>query len=116
MISRITRLLVLERANYRCERCGRTVIAALYSLQHRRARGMGGSRRKDTDTAVNAGVLCGSATSPDGCHYAVEANPMMARDEGWRVAQHEDPAAIPVRLYTGQLVYFTSDGGYMDVL
>lgn len=110
------RTAVLARAGDRCERCGHTLKDPWrgYSLQHRRARGMGGSRRADTNSAVNLGALCGSATTPDGCHHWVESHPVEAAAEGWRVAQHEDPAAVPVLLHGVSLVLLTTDYGYQE--
>lgn len=67
------RRMVIERAEESCDRCGRYLVGQLYSLQHRRARGAGGRRGGYLDTAANLVVLCGSATSPGGCHLWAES-------------------------------------------
>lgn len=66
------RALVVERAGYSCDRCGRYLVGQLYSLQHRRAKGAGGRGGGYLDTAANLVVLCGHATSPGGCHLWAE--------------------------------------------
>jgi hypothetical protein len=106
------RKLVLERAEGLCERCGKKLDSFLYSLQHRRARGMGGSRRTNTNTPTNLGALCGSATT--GCHGFVESHPRLAADEGWRVPQRKDPADVPVLSWRGW-VYLDDEGGYVHL-
>lgn len=75
---------------------------------------MGGSKRPDTNSAVNLAALCGSATSPGGCHRWVEANPLAAIDGGWRVPQYEDPALVPIQHWELGAVYLTTDGRYSD--
>lgn len=106
-----TRRLVLGRAVHRCERCGRPLSTALgYSLQHRRARGMGGTRRPDTNDPPNLVAACGSATT--GCHSWMESHPRAAAQFGWRVAQADDPAAVPIVHWRHGWVWLTSEGTY----
>lgn len=64
--------MVIERAGWCCDRCGRYLPGQPYSLQHRRARGRGG-RRVGAHTPANLVVLCGSATTPGSCHFRVES-------------------------------------------
>ena len=65
-----TRLLVLERDNYQCQRCGDTRDLHIH---HRLPRGRGG-----THDPENLVTLCGWR-----CHVWVEGNPEKAREEGW---------------------------------
>lgn len=99
---------VLERDEYKCVRCGVSIVGRQYSLQHRKARGMGG--RKGAHTAANLVTLCGSATSAGGCHEAVESHREDARGFGYAVPSWGDPASTPVfRAFFGwQLL--TEDG------
>lgn len=114
MISRQVRAAILDRAGGQCERCGRSLDPYFYSLQHRRARGMGGSRRRDTNSPVNLVALCGSATTPGGCHQWVEAHPDYAIVDGWRVPQGIDPVGSPVRTWQGWKL-LDADGTYQVV-
>lgn len=95
------------RAGFRCERCGGG--NGPFSIQHRRARGMGGSRREDTNNPSNLVLLDGSGTT--GCHGFLESHPALALAEGMRVPQHADPATTPL-LIRGRLTYLTPDGRY----
>ena len=100
-----------ERAENCCERCGDPLDPFYYSLQHRRARQMGGTKRPDT--ASNLAALCGSATT--GCHQWVESHPDAAILDGWRVPSWDDPALVPIRHWELGLVYLAGDGRYTDV-
>lgn len=72
------RQMVIERAEYCCDRCGIYLPGRQYSLQHRRARGAGG--RKDAHSPAGLIVLCGSAVT--GCHgYIEQTGP--GRSEGY---------------------------------
>ena len=70
---------VLERDGHACVRCGAAVQRPYYSLHHRRARGMGGSRL--LHTMANLVTLCGSGTT--GCHGEVESDRDAAEAVGW---------------------------------
>ncbi len=86
---RRTRALVLERDGYQCARCGRPAGPGTgpYSLQHRKARGVGGD-----NSPANLLLLCGSATTL--CHGHVEArtdpHDLAA---GYRLESWQDPQA-----------------------
>lgn len=106
---RVTRELVLERDDYRCVSCGVPIIGQQYSLQHRRARGMGGTDDPAANRPSNLVTLCGSATSPGGCHLAAEQRETEARDLGYWVPSWQDPRTVPV--YTlHSLVYLDDEG------
>jgi hypothetical protein len=107
--SRAVRDVVLARDGHACVCCGRDISAGMYSLQHRRARGAGGSAREDTNRPANLVTLCGHATSPDGCHARVESQPTWAHVRGYRVDQGRDPAAAPL-WWHGELVLLAHDG------
>lgn len=85
---------VLARDDWRCQRCGRDISNGLpYSLQHRRPRGMGGS--KLLHTMANLVTLCGTATSPGHCHSAVEGD-RGSKATGWLVPNGATPENWPV--------------------
>lgn len=90
--------LVVERDRGCCARCGRHVASGVrgrdWSVQHRRARGAGGTRRVDTNSPAALILLCGSAST--GCHGHAESHRAEAREFGWAVRQSDDPAVMPV--------------------
>ena len=51
---------------WRCARCGKDVTYIQSSIQHRKARGMGGTNDPSINSPANLIVLCGSGTT--GCH------------------------------------------------
>lgn len=115
--SRKTCQALWERADGCCEVCGRIIRDGEdFSRQHRRARGMGGSKRPDTNSLANLLLACGSATSPDGCHYRIEANPDWARSKGYRVTQFQDPALVPVWVaWVGEVLLAPDSPAYVRV-
>lgn len=102
---RTTRELVLERDSYQCVSCGLPITGQQFSLQHRKARGVGGD-----NAPSNLIVLCGSATSPGGCHLAAEQRQAESRDLGYWVLSWQDPAQIPVMHATYGRVWLTDTG------
>jgi 5-methylcytosine-specific restriction protein A len=78
-------------------------------MQHRKARGVGGGNGPE-----NLATLCGSATSPGGCHLLCEARDREMQARGLVMPSWNDPAETPVVLWTGQSVYLTTDGRYLD--
>jgi 5-methylcytosine-specific restriction protein A len=119
--SRATRALVKQRANDRCEVCSQYITDAMpYSLQHRRARGMGGSSLVWVNSPINLLYVCGSATTPDMCHLAVEDN--RKRDEnierGYVIPKNgnQHPASVPVLLWGFQWAYLTPNGYYEPIV
>ncbi|MCX5066597.1 hypothetical protein OOJ91_11985 [Micromonospora lupini] len=109
--------VVAERDQGRCVRCGKHLSGERgldWSVQHRRARGSGGTSRPDTNEPQNLILLCGSATSPGGCHLAVESSKRAARPHGWAIWLPEDPARVPVDHYLHGRVWLDADGGWTD--
>lgn len=89
--------VVWERDAGRCVRCGGVLTGTRgvgWSVQHRRARGAGGTRRPDTNQPQALILLCGSATT--GCHLHVESFRAEARRFGWAIRQTDNPATMPV--------------------
>lgn len=103
---RATRELVLERDDWRCVSCGLPIIGQQYSLQHRKARGVGGGNEPS-----NLIVLCGSATSPGGCHLAAEQRRADSRDLGYWVPSWQDPRQVPVMHAMHGRAWLTDTGG-----
>jgi hypothetical protein len=92
------------------------------SRQHRVARQSGGRRPGIYSTPVNGVTLCGSATSPGGCHLRAESrtdSDLTAR--GFVITANQAPdillAALlstPLVLWDGRAVYPTLDGKWSD--
>lgn len=97
-----TRGLCYERDSYCCQWCGNLDCGPL-QLQHRRARGMGGSRLADTNSATNL------VTVGEICHDYIERKRDVARSFGFNVRQGQDPATVPIRL-VGGWVLLQADG------
>lgn len=95
---------VFARDGLACVMCGSTYQL---TLQHRRCRGAGGTRRPETNGLANLIVLCGSGTT--GCHGWAEANPSAARARGYRVPQHANPSDVPVIVH-GVWSWLCDDG------
>lgn len=64
------------------------------------------------NSPCNLITLCGSATT--GCHWLAEQRSDEMRARGLFVSSWDDPALVPVVLYTGRAVYLTEDGLYRD--
>lgn len=102
---RATRELVLERDDFRCVSCGLPIMSQQWSMQHRKARGVGGG-----NAPSNLIILCGSATSPGGCHLAAEQRDERSRDLGYRVESWQDPREVAVYHKAFGLVWLTDSG------
>lgn len=94
---------VTERAHGACERCGQT-IRGDYSIHHRKPRGMGGTTDPAANSPSNLVLLCGSATTPGGCHTAVEKFRESAISTGWIVPRVADPAKTPIKRHNGWFI------------
>lgn len=87
------REIIRQRAQNRCEICGEHTSDL--QIHHRRPRGMGGSRRSDTNTASAGLLLCLMD------HHRIESHRTQAYDDGHLVRSGQSPLATPV-LYRGQ--------------
>jgi hypothetical protein len=90
------RAAVLIRDGYACAACGASVIGRPRSIQHRRARGMGGTSWPGVNLASNLVTLCGSATSPGGCHLRAEQRDPKMHERGFWLWSTQDPELVPV--------------------
>lgn len=84
---------IRQRARGRCEKCGLPCIDG--QIHHRRPRGMGGTKRKESGSPSNGVLLHGK------CHHHIELNRALALKEGWLVPQEIDPATVPVLMWDG---------------
>jgi len=110
-VSQAVRAQVLQRATYKCERCGIPLSKGFYySLHHRTPRGMGGSREERLNLPSNLVAICGSGTT--GCHGFIESNREMAEREGWLVSRYEESAEIPIFIYGVGWRYLMDEGTY----
>jgi len=118
-LARAMRHLVIARDLCRCVRCGISVCDPetftpwhQFSLQHRRARGAGGSKNPLTNSPVNLIVLCGTGTTE--CHGWVESHRIKAQHLGFAVAQWQDPELIPVQHWLHGPAFLTA-GGWVPI-
>lgn len=114
--SRAVRKLILAREGMQCAGCGVSVAGWPFSVQHRRARGMGGTKDPAANLPSNLLLLCGSATSPGGCHLLCEQRDPHMHERGLWLYSWEDPAEVPVMLASrhgsGLTVRLDDLGGY----
>jgi hypothetical protein len=105
---------VLARAAWACERCGvdlRGERGSGWSIHHRRPRGMGGTRRPDTNSPVNLLAVCGSGNTA--CHGEIESNRAHAQECGWLVPQVLNPAEVAVLITNDRWRYLNELGDYV---
>lgn len=112
-VSAKVRKLVLERDNYACVCCGRSIIGQPYSLQHRRAKKMGGSRLPWIDQPQNLVTVLGSGTTD--CHARMEARGAADKFKGYVISEWPqiDPRFIPVEVVSEdgrRWMWLTPDG------
>jgi 5-methylcytosine-specific restriction protein A len=112
--------LVGVRDGWACASCGRSIAGGVrgvgWSVQHRVARGAGGSRRLELNLPANLLILCGSAVG-DGCHPRVERRGADDLAAGfwlrqWTDGLPTDPATLPVRHARYGLVLLDNSGGW----
>lgn len=89
-----TRNKVLDRDRCKCRRCGVDITHRMYSIHHRKPRGMGGTKDPRADSPGNLLTLCGTGTT--GCHGWVESHRAEAYAQGWLVRSYDDLATVPV--------------------
>jgi 5-methylcytosine-specific restriction protein A len=107
---RSTKDLVKERDDWTCSCCGNPIVGP-FSIQHRVARGQGGTSNPAINSPANLILLCGSATSPGGCHLRAESRDSEMHDLGFWLQNHEDPATFPVAHAVHGWVLLLEDGG-----
>jgi len=105
--SRAVKAIIDERSQGSCEICGTSAPDGQY--HHRRPRGMGGTKRSETGSPVNALYLCQE------CHAWIESLRAHALRNGWLVSQSEDPALTPVN-YRGVISTLTNEGRVIPVM
>ncbi len=101
--------LILARSSGMCEvMVDNLCTYTAQDIQHRRARGMGGSKRADTNTAAAGIAVCRA------CHRYLESRPLDAEANGWVIPNNRrpplDPASVRV-LWRKQWRYLDTDGG-----
>jgi len=101
-----TRLQVLTRAYFTCERCGSAQEP--WSVHHRTPRGMGGSRKKEINQPQNLLLLCGTGTS--GCHGWIESYRERGYLDGYLVKRGFKPEEIPIVDSRGKVFLILPDG------
>lgn len=114
--------IVFYRDGSRCQWCGVAINRSYgdYSIQHRRARGMGGSKLDTTNLAANLVLLCGSATT--GCHGYVESHREESIARGFTLWNSRDPKVqpdvVPMLVATAGLQRWErhDDSGGRDIL
>jgi hypothetical protein len=113
------RALVAERAGWCCELCGHQLHdgdswMGPHSWHHRQPRGMGSSRRPETNAAYNLLLVCGTGND-SGCHGFIESHRKSAEDAGWLVRHGLDPAEVPVAIHGRPgMTLLTDDGDYRE--
>lgn len=93
------RRIVAARSNGACEVCDR---ARATNMHHRRKAGR-------VWTPSNVLHVCGMGNAA-GCHGHIETNPAAAKEMGWWLEPHQDPATVPVWLARRGLVLLGDDG------
>jgi hypothetical protein len=101
-----------------CEACGVWLGTHLGEIQHRLARGSGGSSDPVVSSIVNAVLLCGSGALKTGCHGKCEKRYEDMHTEGFwlKHSEEEHPAWTPILLHSsggsGGTYWLTADGSY----
>jgi hypothetical protein len=112
-----TRATVIRRDEETCQFDGRDLSTRIpqgdYSLQHRRARGMGGSKDPETNDPANLVLVCGSATT--GCHGYIEQHREHAIRRGFNVPQRKRPTEVALQDWHGQWWFLEPDGTRLAV-
>lgn len=119
------RLIVRTRAGQgdpaqaRCEACGKRLGRRGGQMQHRDARGIGGTRDRVLNGPANAALLCGTPQS--GCHGRCEKRDKRMLAAGWWIPSGNGPDYDPryalVQLWTPDgpaEKWLGEDGSYLD--
>ena len=102
-------LIVARAGGHYCEVGTEVCTYQAVEIQHRRARGMGGTRKPDTDSPANGLMVCRA------CHDVIERRPATSLRNGWRLRQTTDgrptvPSEVAV-VWRGRRVWLHDDGG-----
>ena len=115
--SRKVRAIVMAREGNCCAACGISVTGRAYSVQHRVARGMGGTSDPAANSPERLVLLCGSATTPGSCHALCESRDEHMHGRGFWLWSWEDPTSVPVMLASehgsGITVWLDDAGSYL---
>ncbi len=111
---RNTRALIAERDVWACAACGRPMDMGPYSIQHRDARGMGGTPDPAANSPANLILLCGSATSL-GCHLQAEQRDALMNLRGFWLKPGQKPEDTPVDHFAYGWVFLEVDGSVTQV-
>lgn len=107
-----TVLKVLDRDGHACVRDGAAIRGDRgkdWVIHHRRPRGIGGSRREDTNLPSNLLSLCAP------CHDYIESHRAEALENGWLLHQGVDPPSVAVLVAHGsRWVYLNDEAEYAD--
>ena len=111
--------MVLERDQWCCVMCGRPLTGTRgfhWSIHHRQARGMGGSKAAHINQPSNLVSVCGHGTFA--CHGEIERLRYVSEAMGLIVRRPALPAHQPVhitgpRFPIGATVYLSDDGRYL---
>lgn len=87
------------RDGFRCVICQDSDVLQIH---HRRPRGMGGTRRESTNGPAGLILLC------ENCHSWVESHRDLARQRGFLVPQHAEPADVAL-IWHGQWSWLADD-------
>jgi hypothetical protein len=112
------RRLVFARAFGFCESCGISVIGRPYSIQPRVEQGTGGASRPEANAVSNLSLLCGSVTSPGGCHLLCEQRDQDMHDRGMWLRSWESPRLVPLWLFNPEgprIRAWLNDAGTYDL-
>lgn len=93
---RSVKAIVDERDDWTCACCGNSVYGRPFSRQHRVARDLGGTSDARLNRPSNIVLLCGSATSPGGCHLLCEQRDERMRELGFWLNSWQRPWLEPV--------------------
>lgn len=103
---------ITARSGERCEACGERLRRGRWSVQHRKRKGMGGSRDPELDSPANLSPVCGDGTTL--CHGWIEANPLAAQRRGLAIPRGDldRPEDVPLILPSGRRVLLDDVGFY----
>jgi hypothetical protein len=112
-VPRATRELVYERDELSCFCCGVSLLGQPFSLQHRDARGMGGSSDPLIHSPANLILLRGTGITE--CHGRVEQRGEADNVAGYWLRHGQDPAETPVLHWRLGPVLLTHEGAVVPV-